>query len=274
MRVSVCKFGHQAYGHQFIILGFSLPEGQRFSSRANQCFFTRGRVKRAVRHRSSVQQSVQRALSTPPEYSRDQSSVSPVEREHIPDIQLDQGSMAGMEGMVRQLQESMKSKQEDAARQVEFAKQQAAIMAQQAELITRLQQQNGASASHQAPSPPRVPIPGETPNVQEGTGVPTGPAPPPILPQLSKTPTNLPDSSFEFEVDPTALKVSKLEKLFKKSQGVKSIPDIEDGFTDSAVTLPDRFKMPHIDRFDGSGDPIVHLHLFSDILRPMGLTTA
>ncbi|KAF5933294.1 hypothetical protein HYC85_029465 [Camellia sinensis] len=102
--------------------------------------------------------------------------------------------------------------------------------------------------------------------------VPTGPALPPILPQLSKTPTNLPDSPFEFEVDPTALKVRKLEKLFKKSQGVKSIPDIEDGYTDSAVTLPDRFKMPHIDRFNGFGDPMVHLQLFSDILRPMGLS--
>ncbi|KAI8008098.1 hypothetical protein LOK49_LG07G01264, partial [Camellia lanceoleosa] len=88
--------------------------------------------------------------------------------------------------------------------------------------------------------------------------IPKGLAPPPILPQLSKAPTliNQPDSPFEFEVDPTALKVSKLEKLFKKSQGVKSIPDIEDGYTDAAVTLPDRFKMPHIDRFDGSGDPM------------------
>ncbi|KAL7200770.1 hypothetical protein ACSBR1_032658 [Camellia fascicularis] len=97
---------------------------------------------------------------------------------------------------------------------------------------------------------------------------------PPILPQLSKAPApiNLPDSPLEFEMDPTALKVSKLEKLFKKSQGAHSIPNIEDGYTDSAVTLPDRFKMPHIDRFDGSGDPMVHLRLFSDILRSMGLT--
>ncbi|KAF5931648.1 hypothetical protein HYC85_027819 [Camellia sinensis] len=71
--------------------------------------------------------------------------------------------------------------------------------------------------------------------------------------------------------DPTALKVSKLEKLFKKSEGVKSISDIEDGYTDSAVTLLDRFKMSHIDCFDGSRDPMVHLRLFSDSLRPMGL---
>ncbi|KAL7261277.1 hypothetical protein ACSBR1_006845 [Camellia fascicularis] len=30
--------------------------------------------------------------------------------------------------------------------------------------------------------------------------------------------------------------------------------------------------MTHIDLFDGSRDPMVHLRLFSDILRPMGLT--
>ncbi|KAL7247169.1 hypothetical protein ACSBR2_002145 [Camellia fascicularis] len=189
-----------------------------------------------------------------------------------PVIQLDQGSIAGMEEMMRQLQESMKLMQEDAARQAEFSKQQATIMDQQADLIARLQQQTGASASHQAPPPPRVPTLGETANVQEDTDIPTGPPPPSILPQLSKAPINLPDSPLEFELDPTALKLSKLEKLFKKSQGVKSIPDIEDGYTDSAVTLPDRFKMPQIDRFDGSRDPMVHLRLFSDILRPMGLT--
>ncbi|KAL7212495.1 hypothetical protein ACSBR2_015229 [Camellia fascicularis] len=39
-----------------------------------------------------------------------------------------------------------------------------------------------------------------------------------------------------------------------------------------AVTLPDRFKMPHIDGFDRSGDPMVHLSLFSDVLHLMGLT--
>ena len=56
-----------------------------------------------------------------------------------------------MEAMMRQMQESMKLMQQAAVRQAEFAKQQAASMAQQAELITRLQQQNGAPASHQAP---------------------------------------------------------------------------------------------------------------------------
>ncbi|KAF5932779.1 hypothetical protein HYC85_028950 [Camellia sinensis] len=233
--------------------------------------------RRTARQRASVQQSVQRALSTPPELSRDQGPVSSTEREHIPVIQPEQNSMASLEEMVRQLQESMKMMQQDAVRQAEFAKQQATVVSEQAELIVRLLQQNRASASQQVPPPPRVPIPEETPNarnVQEDTDLPTGPAPPPIPPQLSKAPTpvNIPDSLFELEMDPTALKLSKLEKMFKRSQGVKTIPDIEDGYTDAAVTLPDRFKIPHIDRFDGSGDPMVHLRLFSDILRPMGLT--
>ena len=37
-------------------------------------------------------------------------------------VQINQGSMSGMEDMVRQLQESMKAMQEDAVREAEFAK--------------------------------------------------------------------------------------------------------------------------------------------------------
>ncbi|KAL7213925.1 hypothetical protein ACSBR1_026365 [Camellia fascicularis] len=94
----------------------------------------------------------------------------------------------------------------------------------------------------------------------------------PIPAQASKTPVYQTEALFEFGVDPTVLKVNKLEKLFKRAQGVNSIPDIEDGYTDSAVTLPNRFKMQYIDRFDGSGDPMVHFRLFLNILRPMDLT--
>ena len=186
---------------------------------------------------------------------------------------------------MRQMQESMKLMQQDAARQEEFSKQQAAIMTQQTELITRLQQQNEASASQQIPPPAGAPLPEQIPavrnappniqntvptiqNQQEDTSLPTGPAPPPLPPQLSKVHTsNHPDSPIEVEVDLTALKLSKLEKLFKKSQGAKAMPDIGDGYTEEAVTLPDRFKMPQIDRFDGTGDPMVHIRLFADVLR-------
>lgn len=70
------------------------------------------------------------------------------------------------------------------------------------------------------------------------------------------------------------IKIARQEKALKKSQGFNSIPDIEDGYTEASVRLAEKFKMPHIDRFDGSGDPVVHVHLFSDVLRPMGLSRA
>ncbi|KAF5933076.1 hypothetical protein HYC85_029247 [Camellia sinensis] len=129
-----------------------------------------------------------------------------------------------------------------------------------AEVINRLQQQQPqlavASVSHAPPT--------ET----------QGNSADPILAQASKAPIHQSEAPFECEVDPTALKINKLEKLLKRAQGVKSIPDLEDGYTESAVILLERFKMPRIDCLDGSGDPMVHLHLFSDILRLMGLTTA
>ncbi|GGR61035.1 hypothetical protein GCM10010168_93710 [Actinoplanes ianthinogenes] len=39
----------------------------------------------------------------------------------------------------------------------------------------------------------------------------------PIPPQTSKAPVYQMEAPFEFEVDPTALKVNKLEKLFKRA---------------------------------------------------------
>ncbi|KAL7170636.1 hypothetical protein ACSBR2_035505 [Camellia fascicularis] len=60
--------------------------------------------------------------------------------------------------------------------------------------------------------------------------------------------------------------------MIKRLQGINSIPDIEDGYNETVIKLPKRFKMPHIDRFNGFCDPMVHTHLFSDVLKPMGLT--
>ncbi|XP_028058154.1 uncharacterized protein LOC114262022 [Camellia sinensis] len=76
------------------------------------------------------------------------------------------------------------------------------------------------------------------------------------------------------EVDPAMIKIARLETALKKSQGFNSILDIEDGYTEASVRLPEKFKMSYIDRFDGSGDSIVHVRLFSDVLRPMGLSRA
>ncbi|XP_028086771.1 polyhomeotic-like protein 1 [Camellia sinensis] len=150
-------------------------------------------------------------------------STSALEREYI-HVQSDQHFIVSLKDMMRQLQETMQAIQRDTARQAEVTPRQAEVVTQQAELIARLQQQQqpqqaGASAPHPPPlpPPPRVPILGETANVQENTNVPTGPVPPPIPPQMSKAPANPVDTPFKFEVDPTALKVSKLEKLCKRA---------------------------------------------------------
>ncbi|KAL7260476.1 hypothetical protein ACSBR1_006193 [Camellia fascicularis] len=129
-------------------------------------------------------------------------------------------------------------------------------MARQAEMITRLQQQQpqptAASAFHTPPmGNSAAGATAHTANVQGTQGNPAEPIPE----QASKVPIYQTEAPFEFE-------------------GVNSIPDLEDEYTESVVTLLERFKMPHIDLFDGFGDLMVHLRLFSDILRPMGLTLA
>jgi len=66
------------------------------------------------------------------------------------------------------------------------------------------------------------------------------------------------------------IKIARLEKMLKKYQGFNSILDIKDGYTEASVRLLEKFKIPHIDRFNRSEDPIIHIRLFSDILKPMG----
>ena len=74
-------------------------------------------MKRSVRHRPPVQQlPAQWSLNSQVEISK------PTADTGIPVAQLDQDNMSGLEEMVRQLQESMKTIQQDAARQAEFAK--------------------------------------------------------------------------------------------------------------------------------------------------------
>ncbi|KAL7250848.1 hypothetical protein ACSBR1_012796 [Camellia fascicularis] len=250
MHASVCKSEYQACGHQCFENQLHLRVSDSVLGRRGTIASEGSNIPRVHWIRADRLYQVRDSVQSNQCFPRQcwaEISVSISERGYTL-VQLDQQFSVRMEEMVRQLQESRVNCQATTAnRSIRFTP---------------------------SSSPPRVPILGETVNVQDDTDIPTGPTPPPILPQLSKapTPTNLPDSPFEFETDPTTLKVSKLEKLFKKSQGAHSILDIEDGYTDSAVTLSDRFKMLHIDHFDGSRDPMVHLRLFSDILRPMGLS--
>ncbi|KAL7250405.1 hypothetical protein ACSBR1_012421 [Camellia fascicularis] len=118
--------------------------------------------------------------------------------------------------------------------------------------LVELQRPFGVFTSHPLPvvhsvldPSPLVKRPHES-NLKEGLRVPTQPM----------------DGLFPIdidEVDPIVLKISKLEKMFKTSQVINSIPNIDGGLTETIVRLPKRFKMPHMDRFDGAGDPMVHI---------------
>ena len=122
-------------------------------------------VRRKPIKRSVSEQRLSEQWVTPSEDNRAEVSIVAIEID-IPVSRMDQQNTSGMEALMRQMQESMRQMQEDAARQAEFSKQQAAVMAQQAELITRLQQQNAASASHQVPLPTGSPLPEQTLTVQ------------------------------------------------------------------------------------------------------------
>ena len=141
----------------------------------------------------------------------------------------------------------------------------------QAETSIETQRPSGASASHPALGPQPIFAPLLPAEALQGTDPRDGLAParvfsPLVQPNERCYPLDANDP------DLTAVKIANLEKQFKKAQGLNSIPDSEDGHTEAAGRLPDRFKMPHIDRFDGGGDPMVHIRLFLDILKPMGLT--
>lgn len=101
----------------------------------------------------------------------------------------------------------------DTTRQAETIARQAEVIARQAEVIDRLQQQQlqpaVAFASHAPPA--GIPAPGVTINVEENMGILVDPIPP----QTSKALVYQMEAPFEFKVDPTVLKVNKLEKLFK-----------------------------------------------------------
>ena len=67
-------------------------------------------------------------------------------------------------------------------------------------------------------------------------------------------------------------KLGKLESVIRKTRGSENYHiDLEGLFDTPQVTLPPKFKMPDMEKFNGIGNPKNHLKMYVNTLRPMGL---
>ena len=66
-------------------------------------------------------------------------------------------------------------------------------------------------------------------------------------------------------------KVDNLESVLRKSRGIDEyMMDLEGLLEPIKVKLPDNFKMPDIDRFDGTGNPKSHVKLCMNVFQSLG----
>jgi len=75
------------------------------------------------------------------------------------------------------------------------------------------------------------------------------------------------------EVQDISDEVEKMKTILRKSQGVEEyMLDIDELCPFPNVQLPQKFKMPKMDVFDGSGNPRNHLKQYILAMKPMGLS--
>ena len=152
-------------------------------------------------------------------------------------------------------------------------------MANQAQLIQQLLQAQAAQAQP-VPQPPAPPIPAPQPIAPQPPVLqPPAPLVNPVGgdewlfgPALQAIPAAIPIVAKE----DVAMKeqLNKLENVLRKSKGFDDyLLDIEGLFQAPKVPLPEKFKMPDMNKFDGTGNPKSHLRLYASVLQPFGLKT-
>ena len=66
-------------------------------------------------------------------------------------------------------------------------------------------------------------------------------------------------------------KIDKLESVLRKSRGIDDyMMDLEGLLEPIKVKLPENFKIPEIDRFNGTGNPKSHIKLWMSVLQSLG----
>ena len=67
-------------------------------------------------------------------------------------------------------------------------------------------------------------------------------------------------------------RMNKMEEMFKRARKVEDLMDYQSISLFSDVRLPPKFKMPTLDKFDGTGCPKSHLKMYMRAIQPLGAT--
>ena len=65
---------------------------------------------------------------------------------------------------------------------------------------------------------------------------------------------------------------SKMEKMIKRARKMEDLIDYQSLSLFLDVRLPPKFKMPTLDKFDGTGCPKSHLKMYMRAIKPLRAT--
>ena len=66
--------------------------------------------------------------------------------------------------------------------------------------------------------------------------------------------------------------MNKMEEMIKRARKMEDFMDYQSLSLFPNVRLPPKFKMPTLDKFDGTGYPKSHLKMYIRAMQPLGAT--
>ena len=67
-------------------------------------------------------------------------------------------------------------------------------------------------------------------------------------------------------------RTNKMEEMIKRAHKMEDLMDYQSLSLFPNVRLPPKFKMPTLDKFDGTGCPKSHLKMYMKTMQPLGAT--
>ena len=67
-------------------------------------------------------------------------------------------------------------------------------------------------------------------------------------------------------------KMSKIQEMIKRARRMKDLMDYQSLFLFPNIRLPSKFKMPVLNKFDGTDFPKSHLKMYMRAMQPLGAT--